>query len=107
MSKNVFADLGVANPEERLVKARLVTVVRLIIERSDFTQVEVAARVGMTQPAVSRMLKGMTKDISAEKLLRVIMMLGHDIEINVSDAARDDTGRLQVNNTRAGELVAV
>jgi predicted XRE-type DNA-binding protein len=107
MSKNVFEDLGLANPEERLLKARLVTSIILMVENNKMTQVELAARVNMTQPAVSRLLKGMTKDISVEKLFRVILLLGHDIEITVNDTPRQEIGRLQVNKKRSEELVTV
>jgi predicted XRE-type DNA-binding protein len=37
-SGNVFADLGFANPEEELLKAKLVREIRAIIKRRKLTQ---------------------------------------------------------------------
>ena len=86
MSMNVFADLGMPNPEERLLKAKLVLVIREMVASSGLAQTQIAERVGMTQPAVSRMLKGMTRDVSIEKLLNVITALGHNICISIDEA---------------------
>jgi predicted XRE-type DNA-binding protein len=78
MSNNVFADLELLNPEERLLKADLVLAIRKMTAAMEMTQAQLADRVGMAQPHVSRMLNGMTKDISAERLLRVVTALGSD-----------------------------
>ena len=56
--KNVFADLGYADPETHLLKAGLVTHLREIISESKLTQVEAAERMGLSQPDVSRLLRG-------------------------------------------------
>ena len=81
MSQNVFADMDLQNPEERLLKAELVLAIRELVDDSKLTQMQVAERVGMTQPAVSRMLTGMTKEISVEKLLKVVTAMGNPVRI--------------------------
>ena len=78
MSNNIFADLELPNPEERLLKASLVLVIREATEASQMTQAQIADRVGLAQPAMSRLLKGMTRDISVESLFSVITALGRD-----------------------------
>lgn len=90
MSLNVFADLGMTNPEERLLKAKLVLVIREMVASSGLTQTQIAERVELTQPAVSRLLRGMTKDVSVEKLLHVITALGHNICISIEEAETDE-----------------
>jgi predicted XRE-type DNA-binding protein len=109
MSSNVFADLELPNPDERLLKAKLVLAIREMVDGSALTQKQVAEQVGITQPAVSRMLNGMTKDISVEKLLNVILALGHNVhisieknEVNPESATVDVTHR----NSDTRELVS-
>jgi predicted XRE-type DNA-binding protein len=85
MSQNVFEDMGLVNPELRIFKAQLVLKIRELVNQSCLTQLQVAERASMTQPAVSRMLSGMTKDISVEKLLNVILSLGHSVRILIDE----------------------
>ncbi len=59
-SGNVFADLGLPNPEERLLKANIVNELhRLIKERDDFD------------------------DYSAERLMKMLTAFEQDIEITM------------------------
>ena len=44
MSDNVFADMGLPNPDEELLKARLVSAISQLIEESSRTQ-EAAGRI--------------------------------------------------------------
>jgi predicted XRE-type DNA-binding protein len=52
-SGNVFADMGVADPEEALAKAQLASRIREVVRRSRLTQVAAAAVMGIDQPKVS------------------------------------------------------
>ena len=81
--KNVFADLGYADPETHLLKAGLVTRLREIISESKLTQVEAAERMGLSQPDVSRLLRGQFRDVSVERLMRMLTKLGYDVDIVV------------------------
>ena len=98
-SKNVFADLGHADPETHLLKAGLVTRLREIISDSKLTQVEAAARMGLSQPDVSRLLRGQFRDVSVERLMRMLTKLGYDVDIVVRSRgrakAKGDTIHLQ------------
>jgi predicted XRE-type DNA-binding protein len=55
-SGNVFADLGFAEPEEELTKARLASHIRQVIKRRRLTQVTAATLMGVDQPKVSALL---------------------------------------------------
>jgi predicted XRE-type DNA-binding protein len=79
VSQNVFADMDLPNPEQRQIKAELVLAIRNLVAELDLSQQQIADCVGMTQPAVSRMLNGMTKDISIDKLLKVVTALGSSV----------------------------
>ncbi len=82
-SKNLFADLGYADPETHRLKAGLVSRIQDIIGDSKLTQVEAAERMGLSQPDVSRLLRGQFRDVSVERLMRMLTKLGCDVDIVV------------------------
>src|SRR5208282_544434 len=93
-SGSVYADLGYADAEDMAVKARLVTKIGDIIRELGLTQ-EAAARVlSLTQPKISRLLKGQFRGISERRLLLCLTRLGKDVEIVVKPAPRRRAGRL-------------
>ena len=87
-SGNVFADLGVKNPEEALVKARLARVIADAIEVRGLTQVEAAELLGIDQPKISRLVRGQLAGFSIDRLFRFVTLLGSDIEITVIEPVR-------------------
>ena len=95
-SGNVFADLGVKNPEEALVKARLAQVISDAVTVRGMTQVEAAVLLGIDQPKISRLVRGQLAGFTIERLFRFVTLLGGDIEITV-------TGHIR-NSRRAGNM---
>jgi predicted XRE-type DNA-binding protein len=85
---NVFADLGVANASEHLIKAGLVFKIGQIIRQRELTQAAAAQLVGIDQPKVSAMLGGRFRGYSVERLMRFLVALGHDVEIVVKPTKR-------------------
>ncbi|MDE0228076.1 MAG: XRE family transcriptional regulator, partial [Spirochaetaceae bacterium] len=57
-SGNVFADLGLPDADAHLLKAELVTRIDKIILQRGLKQVEAAKLLGLSQPDVSRLLRG-------------------------------------------------
>lgn len=82
-SGNVYADLGLENPEEHALKAELVRQITGTLRELGLTQAAAAARLGVTQPEVSKMLRGHFRQFSVERLLRFLVSLGRDVEIVV------------------------
>ncbi len=82
-SDNVFADLGVEEPEEELVKAQLATYIRQSIRRQRFTQIQAAQVMGLDQPKVSALMNGRLSGFSSDRLIRLLTTLGQDVEITV------------------------
>ena len=97
-TKNVFADLGFPDAETHLLKAELVTRIQGVITAQDLTQVAAAKRMGLSQPDVSRLLNGQFRDLSVERLMRLLTRLGCDVDITIRKhgqaAAARDTIRL-------------
>ena len=82
-SGNVFADLGLENPEEQLMKSDLTAQISHIIKAKKLTQSQVAKILGVTQPRISSLLSGDLDLFSIEKLMQFLQLLGQDIEIVV------------------------
>lgn len=88
-SGNVFADLGVPNPEEALAKAELASKIASLIRERKLTQAKAAKLLGIDQPKLSNLLRGYLTGFSIEGLLRFLLLLGQDIRITVEAAPRD------------------
>ena len=82
-SGNVFADLGLSNPEERLLKAELVRKISEIITNLNLTQVQAAEILGIDQPKVSLLIRGRLSGFSTDRLMNYLNKLGSDVESTV------------------------
>jgi predicted XRE-type DNA-binding protein len=83
---NVFADLGLANPEERLAKADLAIRIAGIIRARRLTQAGAARILKIDQPKISRLLRGQLSGFSTERLMQFLTLLGRDVEIVIKRA---------------------
>ena len=90
-STNVYADLGMADAEEMLIKAQLATKIGDIIKRRKLTQVQAAQLLGITQPKLSGLLRGQFRGVSETKMLECLTRLGRDVEIIIKSAPRSRT----------------
>ena len=82
-SNNVFADIGLAEAGEHLVKAKLVFKIDGLMRERGLKQVDAAVLLGVRQPDISKMLRGDFKQFSVERLMRFLVALGQDVEIVV------------------------
>ncbi len=87
-SGNVFADLGVADPEEALAKAELALQISEIISNRHMSQKEASAILGIDQPKVSALIRGRLSGFSTERLLTFLNDLGRDVEIVIKAKPR-------------------
>jgi len=82
-SGNVFADLGLASPEQELLKARLTLEIHSILKESGLTQVEMAKILGVRQPQVSLLMRNRAGNFSVGRLMEFLTALRRDVEITV------------------------
>lgn len=82
-SGNVFKDLGYTNADEYLLKAKFAVVINNIIKEKNLTQTEAANILGIDQPKVSRLVRGILSGFSIDKLIVFLISLNQDIEVNV------------------------
>lgn len=96
-SGNVFADLGFPEAEEELAKAMLSRQIHKAIEERGLTQVRAAEVLGVSQPDVSKVVRGAVGGFSLERLTRFLNALGKDVEIRVRPKASGESrGHLRV-----------
>ena len=87
-SGNVFADLGLPDADEMLIKSELVAKIGEIIRSRKLKQTQAAEILGMTQPKLSKMLRGQFHGISQGKLLEYLARLGNEVEIRIKPIRR-------------------
>lgn len=93
---NVYADLGIKNPDEHALKAELVRQIAAVMKEQELTQTAAARRLGIEQPDVSKMLKGHFRQFSVERLMRFLVALGQDVEIIVRPVSSTRTKAAQL-----------
>ena len=87
-SGNVFADLGLARPEDRLIKSNLTALITKEISERNLTQSEVGEVVGLDQADVSRLLRGRVSRFSVERLFEILNRLGYTVELRITHEER-------------------
>ena len=95
-SGNVFADIGVPNPDLALAKAELAAKILQVIERKGLTQAAAGKVLGIGQPKVSALMHGRLDGFSTDRLLRFLTQLGCDVRIRVSGPWTRVPGALRV-----------
>ena len=86
---NVFADLGLPNPEQELMKARLTAQIFRTIQQRGLTQTEAAKILGVRQPHVSLLMRNRPGSFSVGRLMEFLTDLGHDVNVTVRPTRRD------------------
>jgi len=97
-SGNVFADLGLVDPEAPLARAELARRIGELIGERQLTQTEAAQFLGIDQPKISALLRGRLGGFSFERLMRFLFILGRDVQIVV---------KAKPGKRRHGEVVVV
>ncbi len=87
-SGNVFADLGLPNAGELLLKAEIVSEISRLMKLRKLTQAKAAALTGTAQPDLSNLLRGKFRGFSVERLMLMLTAFGRDVEVVVRPTAR-------------------
>jgi predicted XRE-type DNA-binding protein len=95
-SGNIFADMGLANAEQELFKAKLTLQIHRIIKARKLTQVAAANLLGTTQPQVSSLMRLRPTSLSVGRLMEFLTILGQDIEVTLKPAPKKRAGHVVV-----------
>jgi len=82
-SGNVFADLGLPNPEQELLKARLTLQIYRLVKARGLTRAEAGKILGIKQPHVSALMRNRSGTFSVERLMDFLTALGQDVQITL------------------------
>jgi predicted XRE-type DNA-binding protein len=82
-SENIFADLGLPNAEQELLKAQLTLQIYKIVKERGLTQAEAGKILGIKQPHVSALMRNRSGTFSVGRLMEFLTALGQDVEIKV------------------------
>ena len=93
-SGNIFEDMGMPNPEERLAKAELARVIRRVLQERGLTQAQAAVLLDVKQPDVSDLVRGKLARFSMERLERFLNALDMDVRIQI---APKPAGKVRAN----------
>jgi predicted XRE-type DNA-binding protein len=88
-SGNIFADLGLPNPEQELLKAQLTLQIHSILKDSGMTQVEIAKILCVRQPQVSLLMRNRAGNFSIGRLMEFLTALRQDVEITVRPTRKE------------------
>ncbi len=93
---NVYADLGLKDADEMLVKAQLVVKIAEILRERGWSQQRSAKVLGLTQPKLSKMLRGQFRGISEMKMIDCLIRLGRPVRIVVGPEGQAADERIEV-----------
>ena len=99
-SGNVFADLGLANPDQLMLKAELIDRIDELISARQLTETEAAELLGIDRSTFSALIRGKLSAFSTECLFRFLNALGSNVEIRI-------TANSQPNAQAGTHIVAV
>jgi predicted XRE-type DNA-binding protein len=94
-SGNIFADLGLPNPEQELLKAQLTLQIYKIIKQRGLTQAQAGEILGIKQPHVSALMRNRARNFSVGRLIEFLTALGQDVQITVTPT-RKEQGEMSV-----------
>ena len=81
---NVFADLGLPNPEERQLKAYLIMKIEQAISSDRLTKKQAAQKLGLSQHDLAELLEGALSGYSVNQLIYYLNCLGRDVELSAT-----------------------
>jgi len=95
-STNVYEQFGFPDAEQMLVKAQLVSKIAEILRERGWSQQQAAKVLGLTQPKLSKMLRGQFRGISEMKMMDCLLRLGRAVKIVVGPETQTAEERIEV-----------
>lgn len=97
-SGNVFADLALRDAAELQVKAGLTLQIHNRIKALGLSQIEAGKLLGISQPDVSKLMRGRYTGFSADRLIALLSVLRVDVDIVIRPHSRNERhGKGRVN----------
>ena len=101
-SGNVFVDVGIHHSQEYLAKAELAHQINKIIKKRSLSQKEAAALLGIDQPKISYLNRGLLTAFSIGRLFMFLINLNQDVEIVIRPHKGNKMSNAHLNVRYAG-----
>lgn len=88
-SGNVFADLGMANPEQRQLRALLAAAIIKTLDAEQLTVRAAEAKTGIAAADFSRIRQVKLGRFTIDRLMKILDRLGCEVEVDVTVTKRD------------------
>ena len=89
-SGNVFADLGLEDAEELLIRAKLGHTVRIILDKRGLKQKEISELLKIDQSEVSKLMNGKYHLFSEGRLFGFLNKLDRKVTVHISPRHKGD-----------------
>jgi len=94
-SGNIFADLGLPDAEDMLLKSTIVIELRRLIKQRKLTQSAAGKLIGISQGDLSKVLCGQFRGYSEAKLMRMLTAFDQNVEITIQPRRKaGEAGRI-------------
>lgn len=97
---DLYADLGLPNADERLLKATLVSRIRATLANRRLTQAKASKIMDLSSEEVSDLVAGAAAGVSAERLVRLLNLLGVSVSIALREEPNWEAGTTFVHFDR-------
>ncbi len=78
-SGNVFADLGLVNPDELLVKAELTRRINQIIQQKNISNEQLSVILNIDKSQIADLIKGKITEFYTGNLFKFLNILGYEV----------------------------
>jgi predicted XRE-type DNA-binding protein len=95
-ARSIYAELGFPDADQMQVKAQLVVKIAEILRKRGCSQQQAAKVLGMTQPKLSKMLRGQFRGVSEMKMMDCLVRLGREVRIVVGPEKKAGAERIEV-----------
>ena len=93
---NVFADLGLQNPDLLLAKADLVIHISRAIAARKLSHAKAAELLKLDKDKLAGLIRGRTERFTIDRLIRLLSLLDQQVEITVTPKVKPPKGRATI-----------
>lgn len=97
MKRSSLFELATKDPVELnslILKSKLSVIIRLLVKKSELSQVDVAKMLQTTQPRISNLLNGKLSKFSVDFLLESLCRLGYKLDVDFDPSNLDEPIRM-------------
>lgn len=87
-SRNVFKDVGLRDPDTRLIKAELAAEIIRVLRTGKLSNVAAAQRAGVAETDISRIRNADLNRFTIDRLVRIVNRLDRRVDVVITEERR-------------------